>query len=183
MTQDAQKVLFIGRIDLDIYKCITEDIVTTDLESLSKVKSRIDIFQIDDGYQTAVGDWLSIDSKKFPNGMKYIADKIGEEYVIPALGVWDNYDEIDFDSLPSQFVLKCTHDSGGLAIVRDKTQFNVADAREKFEKSLKTNYYYHGREWPYKNVKPHIIAEQYIEQTSRKQDADLADYKFYCFNI
>lgn len=110
---------------------------------------------------------------------KYIADKIGEEYVIPALGVWDNYDEIDFDSLPSQFVLKCTHDSGGLAIVRDKTQFNVADAREKFEKSLKTNYYYHGREWPYKNVKPRILAERYCEDG---EYGELRDYKWYCFH-
>ena len=109
---------------------------------------------------------------------KYVAEKIGEEYIIPTLGVWNSFDEIDFDKLPDQFVLKCTHDSGGLVICRDKSKLNVEEARKKIEKSLKTNYYLHGREWPYKDVKPRIIAEKYMED---KSNASLTDYKFMCF--
>ena len=110
---------------------------------------------------------------------RYVAGIIGEEYIIPTLGAWDNFDEIDFDSLPNQFVLKCTHDSGGLVICRDKKTLNLKKARKKIEKSLKRNFYYTSREWPYKNVKPRIIAEKYMEDTSNKDG--LVDYKFYCF--
>lgn len=110
---------------------------------------------------------------------KYIADKIGEQYIIPTLGVWDKFDDIDFNKLPNQFVLKCTHDSGGLVICRDKSKFDVDAARKKINKSLKRNYYYSGREWPYKNVPPRIIAEQYMEDT---QSSYLRDYKFFCFD-
>lgn len=109
----------------------------------------------------------------------YIAEKLGEEYVIPTLGVWDHFDDIDFDSLPNQFVLKCTHDSGGLVICRDKSKLDIQATRKKIEASLKSNYYWHKREWPYKNVKPRIIAEQYLEETA--EDA-LKDYKFFCFH-
>ncbi len=109
---------------------------------------------------------------------KYVADKIGEEYIIPTLGVWDSFEDIDFDSLPDQFVLKCTHDSGGLVIVRDKSKIDIEAAKKKISGSLKTNYYYHGREWPYKNVKPRIIAEQYMEDCS----GELPDYKFFSFD-
>ena len=108
----------------------------------------------------------------------YVADKIGPEYIIPTLGVWDRFDDIDFDSLPDQFVLKCTHDSGGLVICRDKNTLDRAAAKEKIEKSLARNYYLHAREWPYKNVKPRILAESYLEEES----GDLRDYKFFCFN-
>ena len=110
---------------------------------------------------------------------QYIAEKIGEEYVIPTLGVWERFEDINFDVLPDQFVLKCTHDSGGLVICRDKSNLDIEAARKKITKSLKRNYYYHGREWPYKNVKPRIIAEQYIEDTA--EDA-LTDYKYFCFH-
>lgn len=110
---------------------------------------------------------------------KYIADKIGKEYVVPAYGVWDKFDDIDFDSLPDQFVLKCTHDSGGLVICKDKSAFDRISAREKIQKSLKTNYYYSGREWPYKNVKPRVLAEKYMEEADI---GDIHDYKFYCFD-
>ena len=82
----------------------------------------------------------------------YVADKIGDEYIIPTLGVWDSFDEIDFDSLPDQFVLKCTHDSGGLVICKDKSKLNKEKAKKKIELSLNRNYYYHGREWAYKDV-------------------------------
>ena len=110
---------------------------------------------------------------------KYVSDIIGEEYVIPTLGVWDSFDKIDFDTLPEQFVLKCTHDSGGLVICKDKATLDLEKARRKIEKSLNTSYYWQGREWQYKNVKPRIIAEQYMED---KETAELRDYKFFCFN-
>ncbi len=110
---------------------------------------------------------------------KYVADIIGEEYLIPTLGVWNHFDEIDFASLPDQFVLKCTHDSGGLVICRNKQKLNLAKARKKINKSLQRNYYYWGREWPYKNVKPRIIAEQYMEDNATHE---LRDYKFFTFN-
>ena len=111
---------------------------------------------------------------------KYVADIIGEEYIIPTLGVWDRFEDIDFESLPDQFVLKCTHDSGGLAICRNKDDFDIDGAREKINKALKCQYFYAHREWPYKNVKPRIIAEQYMEDNSGS--SGLTDYKFFCFN-
>lgn len=110
---------------------------------------------------------------------RYIADRIGEEYVIPTLGVWESFEEIDFDALPNQFALKCTHDSGGLVIVRDKTKMDLSVVRKKIEKSMKTNYYYHGREWPYRNVRPRILAESYLEDMD---NGELRDYKWYCFH-
>lgn len=110
---------------------------------------------------------------------KYIADKIGEQYIIPTLGVWDSFDDIDFNALPDRFVLKCTHDSGGIMIVRDKKRLDIDAARKKMEKSLKQNYYYLRREWPYKNVIPRIIAEEYMEEEGAYE---LSDYKFMCFN-
>lgn len=110
---------------------------------------------------------------------KYMAAKIGKQYIIPTLGVWDRFDDIDFNSLPDQFVLKCTHDSGGLVICKDKSKLDRQYAREKIKKSLKTNYYFSGREWPYKGVKHRIIAEPYMEDS---QEKELRDYKFFCFD-
>ena len=111
---------------------------------------------------------------------KYVAGIIGEEHIIPTIGVWNSFDEIDFDILPEKFVIKCTHDSGGLVIVRDKELLNKKRARKKIQKSLKQNYYYAGREWPYKDVKPRVIVEKYMSDA--KQVSGLTDYKFYCFN-
>lgn len=116
---------------------------------------------------------------------KYAADIIGQTYIIPTLGVWDRFEDIDFDGLPQQFVLKCTHDSGGLVICRDKENLDRRAAREKLQTALARNYYYASREWPYKDVKPRILAEQYMEDnTSAASDmpAGLTDYKFYCFD-
>ena len=109
----------------------------------------------------------------------YITEKIGYDYVIPTLGVWDKFDDIDFDALPNEFVLKTTHDSGGVVICKDKKVFNFKKAKQKIEKSLKTNYFYVHREWPYKNVKHRIIAEQYMVDES---GYELKDYKFFCFD-
>lgn len=110
---------------------------------------------------------------------EYVTPIIGQEHIIPTLGVWDCFDDIDFDKLPDQFVLKCTHDSEGLVIVRDKSTMDKAAAKEKIEAALKQNFYYIGREWPYKDVKPRIIAEKYMEDGV---DGELQDYKFFCFN-
>lgn len=110
---------------------------------------------------------------------KYIENIIGKEYLIPLIGVWDNFDEIDFDKLPNQFVLKCTHDSGGIVICKDKSTFNVNMAKKKINKSLKRNYYFFGREWSYKNIKPRIICEELLITEDGKLPID---YKFSCFN-
>lgn len=108
---------------------------------------------------------------------RYVANIVGEEYIIPTLGVWNSFDEIDFDKLPNQFVLKCTHDSGGLIICKDKKTLDIAKAKSKIEKSLQRDFYKCGREWPYKDVPRRIIAEKYMEEPS----GQLQDYKFFCF--
>ena len=115
---------------------------------------------------------------------QYVAEKIGEQYIIPTLGIWKRFDDIDFDSLPNQFVLKCTHDSGGLVVCKDKNKLDKEAAKAKIERSLKKNYYWSSREWPYKNVPPRIIAEKYMfnSKTTANETESLKDYKFYCFN-
>lgn len=109
----------------------------------------------------------------------YIAKTIGEEYLIPLLGVWDDPDEIDFDTLPNQFVLKCNHNSGlGMCICKDKTKLDIKKVKEDLRKGLAQDYYLTGREWPYKNVPRKIICEKYMVDES---GYELKDYKFYCF--
>lgn len=110
---------------------------------------------------------------------QYITKLIGEKYVIPTLGVWNNVDDIDFKSLPEKFVLKCNNDSGGIVICKNKKDFDEVKAKSFLKERLKNNGYWYGREWPYKNVKPCIIAEKYMEDSISK---DLKDYKFFCFN-
>lgn len=110
---------------------------------------------------------------------EYISKTIGAQYVIPTLGVWSHFDEIDFDLLPNQFVLKCTHDSGGLIICKDKTKLDKVKAKKKIEECLRHNFFYGQREWPYKNVPHRIIAEPYMED---KKTKDLRDYKFFAFD-
>lgn len=110
---------------------------------------------------------------------KYVADIIGEEYIIPTIAVWNYVDDIDFDSLPDQFVLKCTHDSGGLVICKDHTSFDVEAAKDKLRHFYNRNFYSLHREWPYKNITPRIIAEKYMQNGN---DQELKDYKFFCFN-
>ena len=112
---------------------------------------------------------------------EYVAEKVGTQYVIPTLGVWERVEDIDWECLPHQFVLKTTHAGGGNGVVicRDKTTFNREKAIAKLGQSMKRNPYCALREWPYKDVKPRIIAEQYIED---KSGNELKDYKFFCFN-
>lgn len=112
---------------------------------------------------------------------KKIAENIlGKDYVIPTIGVWDRFEDIDFNSLPDSFVLKTTNGGGGggVIICRDKNNLNIVSAGEHLNSSLKANIYRHLKEWPYKNVKPRIIAEKYLVDDS----GELRDYKFYCFN-
>lgn len=109
-----------------------------------------------------------------------IADKIGDEYIIPTLAVYERSEDIDWNTLPERFVLKCTHDSGTVIVCKDRNQFNKKAALKKLNKRLKRNYYSHTREWPYKDIKPRIIAETYIEDT--QGSGELKDYKFFCFN-
>lgn len=108
----------------------------------------------------------------------YVREKIGEEYLIPLLGAWERYDDIDFNTLPDQFVLKCNHDSGGLVVCTNKNNLDHKKSREQIERSLKNNFYYIGREYQYRNIKPMIICEQFISDHGRVP----MDYKIYCFN-
>lgn len=109
---------------------------------------------------------------------EWVADKIGEKYLTKLLGVWDDFDDIDFDTLPDKFVLKATHGCGFNYIVTDKAAMNKSDARYKFKQWMKVNYAYRwGMEPQYKNIKPRIIAEEYLEN----DDHDLYDYKIWCF--
>lgn len=111
---------------------------------------------------------------------KYVSDLIGEEYIIPTIGVWDKFDEIDFEKLPNQFVIKCTHDSGSTILCRDKSEFNINNAKKLIESAQKRNLFYSGREYPYKNLKPRIIIEELISDNINSNT--LTDYKFYCFD-
>ncbi len=110
----------------------------------------------------------------------YVKEKIGEEYLIPLLGVWDDPEKIDFDELPMQFVLKCNHNSGlGMCICKDKNTLDINKVKEELKKGINQNYYLTSREWPYKDVPRRIIAEKYMVDES---GYELKDYKFYCFD-
>ncbi len=110
----------------------------------------------------------------------YIAKTLGEEYLIPLLGVWDNPEDIDFEQLPDQFVLKCNHNSGlGMCICKDKSTLDIEKVKKALKKGLRQDYYLHGREWPYKDVSRKIIAEKYMTDES---GYELKDYKFFCFD-
>lgn len=109
---------------------------------------------------------------------EYVRERVGDEHVVPLLGAWDSVDDIEWDKLPEQFVLKVNHDCGGQVICKDKSKLDKAKAIEKLRKAFAKNYYYEGREWPYKNVKPKVFAEAYLED----EYGELRDYKFFCFD-
>ena len=111
----------------------------------------------------------------------YVAQIIGKDYIIPTLGIWDSFDEIDFDSLPSQFVLKANHsgNSEGVVICKNKDSFDKEKAKMILGQALATDYYKDGREWPYKDVTRKIFAEEYLEDNDTRE---LRDYKFFCMN-
>lgn len=163
---------------------------------------------------TAKLQWLKLNDRRSSytemvdkfEAKKWVTDRIGKAHVVPNLGVWHSFEEIDFEALPEHFVLKCTHDSGGLVICKDPSTFNLHAAREKIEGSLSRNYFYLGREWPYRDVKPRVLAEVYlptwkpdnavtdasssrsieVANVSRLERADrfiaVIDYKFFCFH-
>lgn len=116
---------------------------------------------------------------------EYVSSKIGNEHVIPLIaGPFYSFDDIDFNKLPNQFVLKTNHDCGGIVICKDKNSFDYSKAKRLLEGHLKKNYYYTCREWPYKNVKPCIFAEEYMSDFDDKgtKGRQLTDYKFICFD-
>ena len=107
----------------------------------------------------------------------YVSKLIGEDFIIPTIGVYEKFDDIDFNKLPNQFVIKCTHDSGGIVICKNKSELDIKKAKKFISNRLKKNFYWSGREYPYKNVKPRIIIEKYIGEGK-----SMRDYKFFCFN-
>ena len=131
--------------------------------------------------------WLKLNDRKLDyiiytdkfKVRKYISSILGEEYLIPLLGVWDAVDEIEYENLPNPFVLKCNHDSKSVFICKDKKNFNFELVKNKLKNKLKQNGYWYGREWPYKGIKPCIIAEKYMVDDSK---IELKDYKIMCFN-
>lgn len=153
-------------------------------------------------YERRIGEKLNLEApKKYTEKMQYaklylnsplkthltdkylvrewVADKIGKEYLIPLLGVWDNYEDIDFDELPKQFVLKTNHSSGWNLVVKDKNLINHEKEKKKFDRWMKRNFaYYSNLQLHYKDIEPKIIAEEYLEDS----DGELKDYKFMCFN-
>ena len=131
--------------------------------------------------------WLKLNDHNFiytnmvdkAEAKRYVAERIGNEYIIKTLGLWEKFEDIEFDTLPKSFVLKCTHDSGGVVIVKDKNSMDYNGICRKITKRLNKSFYSLRREWPYKAVKPRIIAEEYMEDEKTKE---LRDYKFFCFN-
>lgn len=129
-------------------------------------------------------NWLKLHDRKAQykimvdkyDAKEYVARLIGEKYIIPIYGVWNHFNDIDFSVLPEQFVLKTTHDSGGVVIVRNKSEMEKGKVKNTIEGSLNNNYYYLCREWPYKDLKHRIIAEKVISETVPN------DYKFFMFN-
>lgn len=110
---------------------------------------------------------------------KYVAEKVGDQYIIPTLGVWDSFNDIEFRDLPEQFVLKCTHDTGSTIICRKNLDFDFSKAKKNLNRALKRDSFLPGREWVYKGIKPRIIAEKYMTDG---KNSGLTDYKIFCFN-
>lgn len=110
---------------------------------------------------------------------KYITQFFDDKYIVPTYGVWDKFEDIDFDQLPDKFVLKTTHDSGGVVICEDKNTFDYDKAKDFLEDHQDENYYYRGREWAYKNIEPRIMAEKLLEFN---ENQEIKDYKVFCFN-
>lgn len=131
--------------------------------------------------------WLKLYDRKPEYGImadkatvkQYVADKIGSDYIIPTIGVFNSVDEISFDELPERFVIKCTHDSGSTFVCSNKREFDFESVKMKLAECLKTEYYWFGREWSYKNIKPRIIVEEFIGD---ENGVCPVDYKFFCFN-
>ncbi len=109
---------------------------------------------------------------------EYVRESIGESFLVPLLGIWSDANKIDFNQLPNEFVLKCTHDSGSYIVCINKENLDKAKARKKLTSAMRFNFFWKGREWPYRAIEPKIIAEAYIGEPN----CDIVDYKFFCFH-
>ena len=109
---------------------------------------------------------------------KHVSEVLGDSYLVPFYGKWDRAEDITFENMPDSFVLKCNHDSGSIKVIKNKAQASLGEIKEYYAKRIKRSSYYYGREWPYKHVKPCIIAEAYLEDNT----GELRDYKFFCFD-
>lgn len=176
---------FLFLANIGAYKRMSDDIY---LKKMFRAKFKYDLDLDNPKTFNEKLQWLKLNDRK-PiyttmvdkyAAKKFVADIIGDEYIIPTLGVWDSAEEINFASLPEKFVLKSTHDSGGIKIVdKNKPEYNEEELRRFFKKRLKRSLYYITREWPYKDVKPRVIAEQYMEDSHNRNR--LIDYKFFTF--
>jgi len=170
---------------ISISRFISSDVLFLKIYYFIKMKERLNI-ENPVSYTQKI-QWLKIHntSALYTNMVdKYtvkdiVSRIIGEKHIIPLIGVWDKFEDINFDSLPEQFVLKTTHDSGNVIICKDKKQLNIEQLRIKFNKALKINYFYKSREYPYKNIVPMLIAEKFMIDNDKNE---LADYKFFCFH-
>ena len=177
-------LIYLNLSYLGFFKNVPDDI---HLKRIYKIKMKKDLNLENPQTFNEKVQWLKMyDRKDIYTRMvdKYeakqlVSDIIGKEYIIPTIGLYNSFDDIDFNKMPKSFVIKCTHDSGGLIIVKDKNKLDLKSAKAKINRCLKKNYYYYGREWPYKNVKPRIIVEEYMED---KKDQELRDYKLFCFD-
>lgn len=109
---------------------------------------------------------------------QYVASILGQDFIIPTLGIWDNITDVNWNSLPNQFVIKVSSDSGGIVVCKDKKSLNIKEAIKQLSNNWGKNYYKFNKEYPYRSVKPRIIAEEFKEDES----GELKDYKFFCFN-
>lgn len=136
--------------------------------------------------------WLKVNNRRLEYGKlvdkfavrEHIEQTLGEEYLIPLLGKWKSFDEIDFDALPNAFVLKCNHDSGSTKVIKDKnalTENDIKVLRKHFNKRVKRDYYHAGREYPYKGLDRCILAEKFMVD-EKAPESSIEDYKFFCFN-
>lgn len=158
-------------LKLKFKACLGRDLNLEDPRSFNEKLQWIKLHDRDPKYTMMVDKYLVRD---------YIREKLGEEYLIPLIGAWDSPDEIDFDSLPDQFVLKCNHNSGlGMYICRDKSKMDIKQVKHDLRLGISQDYFLTGREWPYKNVSRKIICEQFLINNT---EHDLKDYKIQCFN-
>ena len=167
------------------YAIFRKDLNLTNPKSFSEKLQWIKLYDHNPLYTLLVDKYLV---------RRYVEETIGSKYLIPLLGVWEDPEDIDFNALPTQFVLKCNHNSGtGMCICKDKTKLNYDTVKADLLKGLNEDYYLYGREWPYKDVPRRIICEKYLTYNDHvndtekndcndEYDIDLKDYKIFCFN-
>ncbi len=187
---DYKKIISNKYTRLRILNCLgfVPDKAMLKLEYRLRIGKKLDLTE--PKYFTEKLQWLKLYDRKDEYTkmvdkyeMKHFVEKnIGSQYVVPTLGCWNSFDEIDFSQLPNRFVLKCTHDSGSVMICDDKKIFDYGVAKKHFDFHIKNDEYLLGREWPYKNVPRRIIAEPKLDETSDGNGFVIHDYKFFCFD-